>query len=194
MADDRNTLERLMASQPEQARQSPSFLERLYTAAARYFPDDDNAVPGAAGMFTHPSEGGVRGARNALADWWDWRNDQGWELDPLDTALAFAGVSKRWTSANRLPAVRLENPSIEELRKFADGTKYQTVRGITDPDTGMVHVWDSNDGTHYWMAQQLGLDADKLNAMKPSPNWWIEVENITPDFALQHGVRVPKSK
>lgn len=104
---------------------------------------------------------------------------------------AMAGISRRMTSATNKPMTYLEDPSLEEAIKFAEGTKYTSVRGITDPASKKVFVWDANDGTHHWMAQELGIDPRALVDGKDS--WSSELENLSL-FAPHVGIRVPGGK
>lgn len=52
----------------------------------------------------------------------------------------------------------------DQAREALGKTFYGHMRGLIDPDTGQVHLWDAGTATHDQMAQQLGLDWQKIIA------------------------------
>lgn len=52
----------------------------------------------------------------------------------------------------------LKNPTRNQALAFAKGAKYESVRGIVDPETGDLYIADSNTVDHKMLAEGVGLD------------------------------------
>lgn len=56
----------------------------------------------------------------------------------------------------------LENPTREQALNLAKQSKMQELRAIRDKDTGKLYVWDAYDAIHKPVADELGLNFDRI--------------------------------
>lgn len=100
------------------------------------------------------------------------------EIQPKPAGLLDPNAPEMRTKAQVMPdGVRIPVHSDVTKSEAADllgKSYYGHMRGLVDPDSGQVHLWDAGAATHDQMAEQLGLDWKKviesngrLNIMNP---------------------------
>jgi hypothetical protein len=140
--------------------------------ARRYFPrhedSDGGPIYGTAGMFAPPTSEDGGGMRNAATDWWKWRNAKGWDVDPENLALAFAGPMRPGglnAARGILERVaRGERPRGEIIgdltdRQFAEINAARRARGMPEFSAPEVRY----DGRHHYASR--AKDGDNIDEM-----------------------------
>ena len=54
----------------------------------------------------------------------------------------------------------IENPTRDQAENLLRRSKYQSMRGLRDPETGKLYIWDANDAIHHQVARELGITDD----------------------------------
>lgn len=144
----------------------------VFSLARRYFPPradgEDWPSFGTAGMFSPRDAADGRGATAAMADWLAWRNAQGWDIDPENLALGFAGPLRAGgleTARDILGRVaRGEKPPAAVIgdltaKQFSDMNAIRQARGMPPLSSPDVRY----NGRHHYASRSK--DGDNVDEM-----------------------------
>lgn len=54
----------------------------------------------------------------------------------------------------------IENPTRDQAENLLRRARYGAMRGLRDPDTGRLYIWDAADAIHHQVAREIGITED----------------------------------
>lgn len=99
-------------------------------------------------------------------DPYTWKKDGGFFIRMEHVKRPNEGETNKPNDTKFSRAIRtgdfllIENPTRDQAENLLRRSKYQSMRGLRDPETGKLYIWDANDAIHHQVARELGITDD----------------------------------